>query len=167
MKNLAGIPEVNDYIQEELYLAGVTIEECDENKGEVEYSFIGKIGKWTLKRAWYYWVASVEKIDDGLILDKAMELHNKPYPIKGVVPNLGQIIRSGGHCGAPPPDEYGARIDWDVFEDSISKDITLLDKIKKGEDFRKKYKGSKYVTCYHIDSQIGLNEFVKFIKENE
>jgi len=80
MKNLAGVKECDIIIREELYLAG--IEEIEsKSKGEVPFSVGGRIGYWTLERAWYYWIASVERPQDGLILKDAVELHEKKNPI--------------------------------------------------------------------------------------
>jgi hypothetical protein len=52
MKNLAGNKNCDEIILEELYLANIPAIQIDKKDGEVSYSFIGKIGKWTFKRAW-------------------------------------------------------------------------------------------------------------------
>ena len=50
---------------------------------------------------------------------------------------IGKIdVRVAGHCGCPPPEKMCYKID-----------------------------GKKYVTSYHIDSQEGLNLFVRTLKE--
>jgi len=140
MKNLAGVKECDTTIKEELYLADIEAIPA-EAKGEVPYSIEGKIGNWKLRRAWYYWVASVEILTDGLPVDDAMELHNKPNPIdSGKI--LGTSIRSGGHCGCPSPNEYGADPDCNTGKLDVK----------------------RYVRSYHIDDQIGLNEFKKALK---
>jgi len=143
MKNLCGVPSADETILEELYLANITSVKCPKNDGEVPYSFVGKVGKWTLKRAWVYWVASVEDDADGLPLKKALELHYKKHPIKNE--NLGRSIRCGGHAGSPSPDEYGAQPIYNEGKLTVE----------------------RYVNCYHIDDLIGLKEFAKFIKDLE
>ncbi|MFA5366317.1 MAG: hypothetical protein WC333_00140 [Dehalococcoidia bacterium] len=138
MKNLAGNKEADKSIKEELYLAGIeAIHVGGTVCSEVPYSIIGRIGYWTLTRAWYYWIATVERLEDGLPFEEALKLHNTPNPVDkdGL---LGHLIRVGGHCGCPSPAEYGAR---------------LADN------------GKRYVDGYHIDDQIGLNEFAKVLKE--
>jgi hypothetical protein len=147
----------------------------------VPYTIIGRLGNWTFRRAWYYWVATVEDTKDGLILAKAVALHETPHPTDDKKKILGNVIRSGGHCGCPSPAEYGAspvydknfdeklialgykkrRFEsvniegWDLPNGEIHK---LCDEGKLDVDF--------YVNCYHIDDQVGLNEFVKAIKED-
>lgn len=178
MKNLAGISECDISIKEELYLADIDTVEL-KSDGEVSYSIAGRIGNWKLHRAWTYWIATVEFLKDGLPLEAAMELHNKPNPIN---PNqhLGQVIRSGGHCGCPAPDKYGANPDYD--DEDFNNQLKalgykeeywkVLDKnainITCGEVSQLckegKVKTPFYVKSYHIDSQVGLNEFAKFLK---
>lgn len=175
MKNLAGEKNADDTILEELYLAGITAVKVEKNIGEVSFSYVGKIGNWTLKRCWYYWSASVEDGEIGLPLKDALELHNKKHPTNGS--NLGMIIRSGGHCGCPSPDEYGAR---PVYDKELDKKLEALG-YKKDFVFGKEYipitvgevsklcnEGKldveRLVDCYHIDEQIGLNEFANFLK---
>lgn len=54
MKNLAGNDQADRIILEELYLANIPTVKVDKHDSEVPYSYIGKIGSWTFKRAWYY-----------------------------------------------------------------------------------------------------------------
>jgi hypothetical protein len=178
MKNLAGNQKADETILEELYLANIPAIKVEINKGEVPYSFVGKIGKWTLKRAWYYWVASVEDNDTGLSLKTALELHNKKHPTKDDI--LGNIIRCGGHAGCPSPDEYGAQ---PIYNEELDNQLEAIGYKKQYSDILKKEYISitvgevsklcnegkltveRYVDCYHIDEQIGLNEFAKAINE--
>ncbi len=139
MKNLAGDKECDDVILEELYLANIPAVKIEKENSEVPYTYIGRIGNWTFKRQWYYWSVSTEKLENGLPLKQALELHNKVNPVH-LNEILGMSIRSGGHAGSPSPDEYGARTSRE--EDKI---------------------GERFVDSYHIDDQIGLNEFVKKI----
>ncbi len=178
MKNLAGNQKADETILEELYFANIPAIKVEINKGEVPYSFVGKIGKWTLKRAWYYWIASVEDDEIGLPLKIALELHNKKHPTKDDI--LGNIIRCGGHAGCPSPDEYGAQ---PIYNDELDKQLERIGYKKQYSDILKKEyipitvgevsklcnEGKltieRYVDCYHIDEQIGLNEFAKAINE--
>ncbi len=180
MKNLAGDSNADRTILEELYLAGIEPIPAPEHTSEVPFTVVGRIGNWRLHRAWTYWVATVEILTDGLPLEAAMELHNTKNPINPEI-NLGETIRSGGHCGCLAPDEYGADPDYDDpdfnnqlkalgYEEEYWK---ILEKsminITVGEVSQLCKEGKlnveRYVTTYHIDDQIGLNEFVKYLKK--
>lgn len=180
MKNLAGVDTCDITIKEELYLAGIPFETVKDVHSEVPYTIQGRIGLWKFERAWTYWIVSVEDTINGLPYNPAMKLHHTPNPVN---PNivLGDSIRCGGHCGCPDPEEYGAS---PVYDDEL--DIKLMelgyqmkyyDHLKKSyidinvgemsELFKEgKLDVERYVSSYHIDDQIGLNEFVKAITTN-
>ena len=130
--------DYNKCIDVELKKAGVDI---------VEDSIFGKLGDWTLRRDYKYWAATVPELSLGLPLNIAAKMHEKKYPDEMFDEHCttrvyGDKIRSGGHCGCPHPAEYGANSAYD-------KENKLI---------------GKFVKCYHIDSQEGLNEFVRTIK---
>ncbi len=83
MKNLAGVEDirVNEYIQEELLLAGIPIVKGEKNKGEVPYSITGQLGPWIFKRAGDYWAAQTQE-GKGLPLEAAISLNKREYPPK-------------------------------------------------------------------------------------
>lgn len=181
--NLAGVPTCDNHIKEELFLAG--LEPVHEaSKGEVPYSLVGIVGNWKLRRAWYYWVATLVDENDktkGFDLKTAMQLHHMPHPTRKIV---GKTVRSGGHAGAPSPDEYGAQ---PVYDDELDekllalgyekKTVRLGDKKLEYVDINVgemsvicnegKLNVERYVDCYHIDDQIGLNAFVQQVKQDE
>jgi hypothetical protein len=184
MRNLAGIKEADEYIREELFLAGIMFiqEEC--SKGEVPYSIIGKLGDWTFSRAWYYWVASAPE-GKGLPLDLATKLHEKAYLKIGEnqPETYGQVIRVAGHCGCPPPKKWAKHydsLDRLLVHDPKGEEEKLLKHIlEKGvisEEQIKKYyfvntlkelkrKAAKSVIdLYHIDTQLGLDELTHVIR---
>jgi hypothetical protein len=178
MKNLAGNKDADKFIKEELYLAGIPEIKIGNTGGEVPYTIIGKLGNWTFTRAWYYWVARVENPKDGLKLDKAIALHKRKHPTNDKMKILGNVIRSGGHCGCPSPAEYGSQ---PVYDENFDKTLTELGYKKKHHkiidvdywDLPKKeiiklcnegkITMERYVDCYHIDDQVGLVEFAKVI----
>jgi hypothetical protein len=182
MKNLAGVPEADKTILEELYLAGIPAVKVQPERSEVPYTYIGKIGDWELRRAWYYWIAKVPEKVKGFPLKEALELHYKKHPTDETQ-IMGKLIRSGGHGGGPSPDEYGAQPIYDKAFIEECKSIGIATRSLKsmgiGEDETEypelnygqvselcnegKLKAERYVDCYHIDDQIGLNEFVKAI----
>jgi hypothetical protein len=182
MKNLAGNREADQEIKEELYLADIETHSLGHREPtEVPYTIVGRIGEWVFRRAWRYWMATVENPVDGLPLESALELHNKLNPTNPDQ-HLGQVIRSGGHAGAPSPDEYGAHpmyekelesklveLGYELKEVKIGDEIHEYVDINVGE-INKLYNEGKLdvkrsVTCYHIDSQVGLHEFAEFIKK--
>ncbi len=180
MKNLAGNKGADRTIKEELYLADIEAIPAVKHTSEVPFTVVGKIGNWRLHRTWYYWIATTEILKDGLPLEAAMELHNTKHPLFDDV-NLGNVIRCGGHCDCPAPDEYGADPDYEDedFQNQLKalgykvKYFKPLDKsfidITCGEVSELcnvgKVKTQLYVQSYHIDDQIGLNEFAKFLKK--
>jgi len=178
MINLAGVDTCDTDIKEELYIAGIEIINVVSN-GEVPSTIESRIGNWRLRRAWNYWVATVERPEDGLILTDALELHNMPSPINNEN-KIGYVIRCGGHAGAPSPDEYGAKPIYDEtlnqrlkklgFEERYFESLNMnfidinISQINKLFE-EGKLDVERYVDSYHIDTQIGLNLFVNFISK--
>jgi hypothetical protein len=124
-------------------------------------------------------VATVENPENGLCLKKALALHNKRI---GKTKNiLGKVVRSGGHCACPSPDKYGAE---PIYNEDLENKLVELGYEKKYSEILKieavdidggeisklcntgKLNVERFVTTYHIDDEVGLRQFVKFIKEN-
>jgi hypothetical protein len=180
MKNLAGDKDADKFVREELWLAGIPMEN-EVSKGEVPYNTIGKINGWTFRRAWYYWIVSIPDGEKGLPLDIAMELHLRKNPTDDSE-IMGNSIRSGGHCGCPSPKEYGAQPIYD--EELNNKLMALGYKMKKTKIGDKeieyipitvgeiselcnegKLTVERYVNSYHVDNQIGLNMLAEVLKK--
>lgn len=166
MKNLAGVKEADNYIRQELQESGIDIVAGEQSGKEVPYSLTGKLKGWKLSRAWYYWMASAD-LSEGLPLKVATELHNKEYPIKGgrEPATYGQVVRVAGNCGCPPPEEW-AFPKREVLETELKRlgkeSVTYEDLAKlcnKGV-----ITAPRFVDSYHIDSQEGLNEFARVVK---
>jgi len=176
MENLAGVQTADQTILEELYLAGITAYKVERTNSEVPYTYMGMLHNWKFKRAWYYWIAFAENRAFGLPLNVATILHNKKHPIKNSI--LGDEIRAGGHAGGISPDDY---VSHPIYNDDLDNQLLALGYEKKYSKFvdkdiisisvgeiaqlcnEGKLKVERYVDCYHIDTQVGLNEFVKFI----
>lgn len=90
--NLAGNIASDAYVKLELDLAGIPAEE-GERYGEPGTCFKGKLGEYTFKRAWYYWMVS-----GPVPLDKAKIMYADEEGKKSV--------RVAGHCGCPPPEDW-------------------------------------------------------------
>lgn len=177
MINLARNPDTDKYIKEELYLAGLD-PIPEKGEGEVPYTIVAKVGKWKFTRAWYYWMVSIPKDEDGLNLDVAIILHNTSHPTKEI---MGNVIRSGGHCGCPSPIEQAQPVYGETLNEKIVALGYKLKTIKIG-DIEKTFpdlnfgeinelcnKGElqleRFITNYHVDDQIGLNKLVEFLRE--
>ena len=191
MINLAGNEEADEQIQEELYLAVIEPVRGEKSRGEVPYSITGKLGDWKFARAWYYWMASASG-GKGLPLEVAAQMHEKKYPIIGErqPKNYGQVIRVAGHCGCPHPREWAKHFDEEgkqLILDPTHKyekqfDVLLEQKAvlacsKLVNDLRTIKFNTRYVPTldgvvaksvvdsYHIDEQLGLNEFARVLRE--
>jgi hypothetical protein len=185
MKNLAGVQDADKSILEELYLAGIESVKVDTSKGDVPFTFVGKIGKWKLERRWYYWSAFVDDVKDGVPLQPALEFNNRKRPTDDTV-ILGDTVRAGGHGGGISPDDYVGKTDRAELVSECkriglsttsakamgwSEDETEYSNLNYGEISKLCNEGKinckRYIDVYHIDDQIGLNEFAKFIKSLE
>lgn len=166
MKNLAGVPECDGYIQTELEKARITAVPCELTRSEVPYRLTGQLGQFHFWRAWYYWVAT------GLMpLEIAKELYADP---------IGKSdIRVAGHCACPPPEDpwlkYVADDGVELVRESERADFEKcfkkegeVAKLMKERNFRfsadRVSEGKAYVDCYHIDSQEGLRLFADTIR---
>lgn len=138
MKNLAGNLNCDKYIQIELSKAGIDIKQIENVESEVPYSIIGKLGNWSFKRARYYWVAYTE--GKGIPLNKALEMYNKKYP----------------------DEMFDHEQEFGIYGNSIRSGghCGCPSPDKYGQD-------NGYVKSYHIDSQEGLNEFVRVLNDIE
>jgi hypothetical protein len=90
VRNLAGNPECDLWIAEELRRAMIPAEACEPDRCEVPSLLIGRLGAITFRRAWTYWVAT-----GPVPIDIAHRLYEDP---------IGRTdIRVDGHCGCPAP----------------------------------------------------------------
>lgn len=168
MKNLAGHKNSNQFILKELEIAGLKPINC-KPEGEVKsenYSILKtKFGEIKFDRAWSYWIVT------GLI---PLNIAEKIYENK-----IGRKdIRVTGHCEKPHPK------DWINYYTKEGKEVILqeeFNKFKKASkslwenrkdtffnDYEVKDSYENSIPCidlYHIDSQEGLDLFVKIIKE--
>lgn len=172
MQNLAGHEEADSYIKDELTRAGITVVQNSAKSGEVVTQYKGelntKYGKFSFKRAWYFWI-----VDGPVPQDIAERLYEHPEGKKNV--------RVGGHYGCPHPTEYGA----ERFDQETGKKVISIEEYTKfiewfrqmGDkasisDLEQKYvikedeKSCPYrVHSYHIDSQAGLLLFVLMLTD--
>jgi len=138
----------------------------EKGQGEVPYRHIGKLGDFTFRRAWGYWV-----VKGPVPIEVAKELYDDV---------VGRTdIRVDGHCGCPAPelpwvtyyDKQGRKLYKLKKPDEQKREEALLDKWSN-EDWRTKYTFVEdpaavavqaVVEMYHIDTEQGLRIFVNFI----
>ncbi len=171
MKNLAGDPNAETHIESELSLCGVPIVLLPKHKrGEVPSPIWGKLGNFTFYRAWTYYIVS------GMVpFDIAMEIFQTVIG--------SRYVRAGGDCGPVSPDSYvsgwfaeDGRQVIDIaqkagFDDFISKGYLVREEVDKKylfavpADFPQL--GNRYVTCYHVDTQEGLNLLLDVLRKHK
>jgi hypothetical protein len=76
MKNLAGDSRADNTIRQELRRARIPMKDTPLGRTEVPFTVIGRLGAWTFKRAWYYWMAHAE-YGKGLPEEKAEALNTR------------------------------------------------------------------------------------------
>jgi len=168
MINLAGNKDADKHIEEELYLAHIPTDR-GVSEWDVPYTIIGRLPSWTFERAWYYY-SVVCHSGLGLPYDIAVKLHETKYPIRDKQYSiLGQAIRVDGLCNCPHPKERR----YPTLE-SIEEEFVEARKRFPNIDFNTKKafnestcvesKGVKYIRLYHIDTQVGLNEFARIVQ---
>ncbi len=168
--NLAGSAECDEHIRDELTRARISIVKGPRLAGEVAATLQGKLGPINFQRAWTYWVA-----EGPVPLELARELYADP---------VGRTdIRSGGHCGCPHPESYGAQYyDADgvrLYEDPDGSEQRAIERLLasgtfKPEDFKGRFVVDKkaaaarvVVDVYHIDTEVGLRVFADAIRHME
>lgn len=163
MKNLAGDMKCNPIIRRELNEAGIEVVEHPVRlPNEVPAGITGQLTHnglpgFTFVRAWYYWVVKGE-----VPLAVAKVLYTEPT-------GVGQRdVRVAGHCGCPPPEEWAFPREKDFWP--------ILEKMGIGSISNRELAGlcnsgqisaPRFVFEYHIDSQEGLNLFVRVLREHD
>lgn len=153
MKNLAGDRECDAIISEELEKAGIISFKLREiGRSEVPYTIYGTLGGQLLTEdensfmEHYGFTENAAKKSTSFVFRRAWYY----WIVEGYVPlfvaeeiyknpNGRKDIRAGGHCGCLPPSEQLVRY---------------------------KVCGMDVVNNYHIDTQEGLNYFVKTLKKH-
>lgn len=191
MRNLAGNNQADRFIKEELLLAGISPIQGERVAKEVPYSITGQLLEWSFQRAWYYWVASAPR-GMGLPLEVAVQMHERKYPIVGEFLRYdneakiyGDSIIVAGDCICPHPNKLAR------YFDEFGRDV-ILDPTGSKEKQRDDLLGTEILTdaatealkklrylpslegttgiravidSYHVDTQLGLNELARVIKE--
>lgn len=163
MRNLAGDPDCDRYIEKELEMAKVELVRGKRSTGEVAATITGKLGDFTFERAWYYWV-----VKGPMPLEMAQKLYDDP---------IGKVeVRVAGHCGCPPPEKP-----WITWRDDEGNELIHIKEkaeidrfVAKGHISPEQMKdrrfsetpeqGHGFVESYHIDSQAGLRLFADAVR---
>lgn len=166
MENLAKKEDCDIQIEKELKRSRIEIVRDGKRDGEVPASLSGKLGSFTFRRAWYYWV-----VDGNVPLVVAQELYKD---------SVGRTdVRVAGHCLCPPPeDPWITWLDKDgkagiptkekeEFDRLCGKnllDSSVLNKYRFSDDPAKDG-FSSFITSYHIDTEIGLRLFADTLRK--
>lgn len=164
MQNLAGNPECDKFIEDELYLAGIPSVRGPRVTREVGASITGQLGPFSFSRAWRYWVVT------GPV----------PLRVARVIyeDRIGRTdIRAGGHSGCLAP-ETQAHYFWTTQEVVVDPDgireaawISFQEvhgasprfKFVRSEAERDALNPEAWVDTYHIDTLVGLKRFVEIL----
>lgn len=167
MKNLAGHPEPDSLILDELRRVGIPAYPVPRVGGEVAFGWIGLLHKIEFTRAWYYWIAC------GRV---PLRIANRLYSQHVTRTD----VRIAGHCGCPPPEppwlEFRTADGREVVHDPSGKQERewdgakglarkILDRAERPVFARNAFAVATdvYVSVYHIDSELGLHLFVEAI----
>lgn len=165
MVNLAGQADCDKYIRGELRRSRIEIIEGEPLPGEVPATLTGKLGPFTFRRAWYYWV-----VKGPMPLDAARTLYDDPAGREGV--------RVHGHCGCPPPDEW---VTWRTPDGREIIGASNRDELRRLIKDDPKYAAEVallafddepdlervgFIETYHVDSEIGLRLLADTIRAN-
>lgn len=132
MQNLAGNKDCDAAIETELTRCGIEIVRGERSAHEVAASITGKLGAFTFRRAWYYWI-----VEGRMPFETAMSLYNNPVGRRD--------IRTAGFAGNIDPHEFGT----DYFDEAG--DMLEWAEVKGGAGY-----ASAFVRGYHVDSELGL-----------
>jgi hypothetical protein len=166
MQNLAGNTDCDKYITAELDTAHIEYERLPEaTTQEVPSAIVGRLGPFTLTRAWYYWV-----VKGPMPLTVARVMYEHPIGRRDV--------RAGGDT-TRSPDQWAAHYDADgVLLESDpdgSKAVQTSALCERMPDLRPlvtwrsvpdaaAVAASSFVESYHIDSAEGLRLFADTVR---
>jgi len=167
MKNLAGDPNCDRYIAQELRRSMIPSVPYDGKLHEVPSRLHGKLGPFEFWRAWYYWV-----VHGPTPLAIAHELY------EDVVGRTD--VRVAGHCACPPPEEpwvkwyttKGERVvetkQQAEYEAMLGRHPDWFPSAKPifWHDDPIAIGAIAYVNSYHIDTEVGLRLFCDVIRKH-
>lgn len=167
MINIDGDECASETIQEELYLAGIDF--VNKKYDSDEQIVNGKLGNWTFMRAPECWMASsTPRIGKGIPLDLATTLYERKYPLEGKnhPKTYGHVVIVEGQTELTHPSEW-ANPELGALEKAINSG--QLEGLSSKEIREKCNAGvldlPRFINSYLVDTQIGLNEFARVVRE--
>ena len=168
MKNLAGDPHATTECRAELDAAGVPVEVLDKPYGEPQSRVGGKLGDFTFRRAWYYWI-----VCGPMPLQQAEAMYAHA--------DGARDVRVAGHCGCPPPREWaewkgtdgvdlardqdGSQLAaWLAFSARFPAVAGTAEPCRFVADPSAEPGAVAFVTSYHVDTAAGLRLLADTIK---
>jgi len=163
VRNLAGSPNADYYVKRELHIADIQAWEAPEvATGEVATKFYGILPGFRFVRVWSYWIATGR-----VPIKTAWALYADP---------AGKDIRVDGHCMCPAPrapwTQWYTPDNKQVFpKDQEAEYLHYMEKLDMKPDPNWVFSddplslgAQEFVTCYHIDSEVGLRVFADAVR---
>lgn len=144
--------EKNLEVKTELQIANIPVFELPQYMNtEVKTKYMGLLNGFVFYRAWRYWVCI-----GYMPIEKANEIYKQYKHL---------AIRAGGHCDNIDPNEISVN---PVYEQKVTEYIHehINDNIAGAYDIIDDKTQPRFVKTYHIDTQLGLNKLVDFIRVN-
>ena len=145
--------EIDKQVKEELMIAGISVIDVGGFiNNEVKTRYIGFLNGFIFYRAWTYWV-----VKGYMPLEDAKNIYKNYKDLD---------IRAGGHCGNVNPEEIAIDPTYQKKLQDLLNDVVIHEYMEKAKEIKIEPNDPKFVDCYHVDKQLGLNKLVEYIKTN-
>jgi hypothetical protein len=167
MKNIVGNAKCDTFIVDELDAAHIEYDRLAEpTTREVPSAIVGKLGPFTLWRAWYYWV-----VKEPMPLAVARVMYEHPIGRRNV--------RADGDGDRRPPDKWaqhydadGVKLESDLDGSKAAQTAALCETMPHLRPLvtwryvpdAAAVAERSFVECYHIDSAEGLRMFADTVR---
>lgn len=145
--------DVDKEVKNELLIANIPVFELQSYMNtEVKTRYIGLLNGFVFYRAWSYWICCGD-----MPLEEAQYIYNNYQELK---------IRAGGHCGnvEPVTESYNPVYKKELCDLLNKYDVPeYLEKAKSIIDDKTL---PRFVSTYHIDTQLGLCKLAQIIREH-
>lgn len=145
--------EISKKVREELKIANIPVYKLPYYmNNEVKTEYIGILNGFSFYRAWTYWVC-----EGDMPLSVAKQIYEK----------FGDMgVRANGYAGGIDPETVSYNPE---YEKAISECVKKYKDIEKAIEESRKIRDDKtlprFVSTYHIDTQLGLCSLAKVIRE--
>lgn len=120
---------------------------------EVKTKYIGMMNGFQFYRAWTYWIC----VGD-------MPLHDAEFIYENYK-NLN--IRAGGHCGNVHPETQSYNPIYDAELRKLIRSVGIKEYTEKSKEIVDDKTLPRFVSIYHIDTQLGLCRLAQTIRDRD